>query len=148
MEQPSYRRRRKPKPGRISRITVPDGVSPHVKLVFAEMQRQSLTYGQVAERSGVLLPTLKAWRHKNAPGLDSLGAVLDSLGWTFVPVPREEVLPEDMRAGLAEIAERYGMSMPETIQGLISVITGIHDGLPPPAAPAPCDPPANPAAAA
>lgn len=149
MEQHTYRRRRrKLKADRISRITVPDGVSPHVKLVFAEMRRQALTYGQIAERSGVLLPTLKAWRHKNAPGLDSLGAVLDSLGWTFVPVPREEVLPEAMRAGLAEIAERHGMSMHETIQGLISVITGIHDGPPEPVAPAPCEAPAEPAAAA
>ena len=128
------RRHPKPKPQRPTRITIPEGVCPHVKLVFAEMKRQNMTYSRVEERSGVLRCTLKAWRHKNAPGLTSIEAVLGSLGWDFVPVPRAEILPEAMHAELAEIAKRYGQTMPKTIEGLISVITGIHDGVPPPEA--------------
>lgn len=125
--------RRHPRPNpRPTRITIPDGVSPHVKLVFAEMQRQNITYDRVEDRSGVLRSTLKAWRHKNAPGLTSIEAVLGSLGWDFVPIPRAEVLPDAMRADLAAVAERHGQSLPKTIEGLISVITGIHDGVPPP----------------
>ncbi|CAO4164906.1 hypothetical protein IHEIED_00461 [Methylorubrum populi] len=152
MKQHSYRR--KPKPPRPTRITIPEGVSPHVKLVFAEMKRQNVKYDVVEDRSGVLRTTIKAWRHKNAPGLTSIEAVLGSLGWYFVPVPRAEVLPEDMRADLAAVAERHGQSMTKTIEGLISIVTGIHDGaappLPPPCEPAsePSEPMAEPTAAA
>lgn len=130
-------RRNPVKPKRLTRITIPENVSPHVKLVFSEMQRQNVTYDRVEETSGVLRSTLKAWRHKNAPGLISLEAVLGSLGWDFVPVPRAGVLPEPMRSGLEALAEQHGQTMPKTIEGLISIITGIHDGAPPPPAATP-----------
>jgi len=138
MKQHSYRRQ--PRKPRLTRITVPEGVSPHVKLVFAEMKRQNVKYDLVEERSGVLRTTVKAWRHKNAPGLTLIEAVLGSLGWDFVPVPRAEVLPEAMRADLAEVAERHGQTMTKTIEGLISIVTGIHDGAAPPLPPpVPCE---------
>jgi uncharacterized protein YerC len=40
-------------------VTVPKRVSPHVKLVFAEMARQQRTYDEVEAASGVRRPTIK-----------------------------------------------------------------------------------------
>ena len=53
-------------------VTMPDRVSPHVKLVFAEMARQLARYQDIEDVSGVKRPTLKMWRRKNRPSLENL----------------------------------------------------------------------------
>ncbi|MHC2278886.1 hypothetical protein ACVME8_005497 [Bradyrhizobium diazoefficiens] len=61
-------------------VTMPERVGPHVKLVFAEMARLRVTYDETEEGSGVRRASIKAWRRKNKPGLESLEAVLGSWG--------------------------------------------------------------------
>jgi hypothetical protein len=107
-------------------VSIPERAGPHVKLCFAEMQRQGLTYDEMEWRSGVLRPTLKAWRYKNAPSLTNIEAVLGVLGFDFVPVPRAEVLPPEIVRELQPVAEKLGLSMPKAIQALIEIAVGRH----------------------
>ena len=102
-------------------VTVPERVSPHVKLVFAEMSRLQVTYDEVAEGSAVRRATMKAWRRKNKPSLESLEAVLGYLGWAYVPVPTLETLPPELAGELATLALKLGKSMPETFSALIDI---------------------------
>lgn len=108
-------------------ITVPTGVSPHVRLVFTEMQRQAVTYDEVEAGSGVLRTTLKAWRHKNRPTLTSIEAVLGYLGWDFVPIPRERALPPELVDELRPIADRFGLSMAAATEALIALVALVHE---------------------
>lgn len=125
--------RRNPiKAKRPTKITIPQRAGPHVRLVFGEMQRQNVTYDDVEDGSGVLRTTLKAWRHKNKPGLESIEAVLGFLGWDFVPVPRAKVLPAALLSELGPLAERHGTTLAVAAQALVEIVSGIHDGLPPP----------------
>ncbi|MGX9428034.1 hypothetical protein [Bradyrhizobium sp. LeoA1S1] len=111
-------------------VTMPERVGPHVKLVFAEMARLRVTYDETEEGSGVRRASIKAWRRKNKPGLESLEAVLGFLGWDFVAVPRAKVLPDEVRAELQPIADKLGLTMPQTITALIEIVTGIHERFP------------------
>lgn len=111
-------------------VSVPERAGPHVKLAFAEMARQGFTYDEMEERSGVLRPTLKAWRYKNAPSLTNIEAVFGVLGFDFVPVPRAAVLPPEVERELRPIAEKLGLDMSRAIQALVEIVTGIHVGLP------------------
>jgi len=92
---------------RPSRVTVPERANPFAKLVFAEMRRQNVSYDELEMRSGVLASTYKAWRCENSPGLASIEATLGALGWTLVPTPRLDTLPEHVREALAEIGEHF-----------------------------------------
>ena len=102
-------------------ITMPDRVGPHVKLVFAEMARQKLRYLDVAERSGVQHATLKAWRKKNRAGLESLEAVLATLGFGLVPVAALEPLDPELAGELAALALKMRMNIPQTWAALIDI---------------------------
>lgn len=124
--RPISRRNPEPKRRRASTVTIPERVCPHVRLVFSEIQRQNHRYDEVETGSGVLRTTLKAWRHKNRPGLESIEAVFGFLGWDFVPIPRECTLPPGVVAELRPIAERLGMTMPVAIEALIALTAGIH----------------------
>ncbi|WP_292500888.1 hypothetical protein [Methylobacterium sp.] len=97
-----------------------------MKLVFAEMARQRVTYDEVAAGSGVLRSTLKAWRHKNRPSLDALEAVLGFLGWDFVPVPREKRLPAEVLQALRPAVDATGLTMPVAVQALVEIVADIH----------------------
>ncbi|WP_193227886.1 hypothetical protein [Aureimonas psammosilenae] len=108
-------------------VTIPERVSPHVKLAFSEMQRQNCTYDDVQDGSGVLRCTLKAWRHKNRPSLESLEAVLGFLNFDFVPIPRAKIVPLEIIAELQPIAHRLGLAMPQAIQYLTQIAVGIED---------------------
>ncbi|GJD98105.1 hypothetical protein [Methylobacterium isbiliense] len=117
MEQRPYTRRNPaPRKKRPSTITIPGSVGPHVKLVFAEMRRQNIKYDEIEQGSGVLRPTLKAWRHKNKPGLESIEAALGFLGWDFAPIPREHVIPSNVVEALQPAADRLGLSMPDAVR--------------------------------
>lgn len=111
-------------------VTMPERVGPHVKLVFAEMARLRITYDECEEGSGVRRATIKAWRRKNRPGLESMEAVFGFLGWDFVAVPRAKALPEEVRAELQPIADKLGLTMPQAITALIEIVTGIHERFP------------------
>jgi hypothetical protein len=103
------------RPGYRRAVTVPArGVSAHVKLVFGELARQRRTYDELESASGVRRPTVKQWRRKNKPSLESLEAVLNSLGWHFVAVPAHvEMLPPTVAAKAAEVAALAKIEMGE-----------------------------------
>lgn len=111
---------------RPSTVTIPTGVSPHVRLIFEELRRQGITYEETEEGSGVLKTTLKAWRHKNRPSLDSIEAVFGFLGWDFVPIPRSDRLPPDVVRALKPIADRLDLTMPGAIQAIVAIVSDIH----------------------
>jgi hypothetical protein len=102
-------------------LTIPEKVGPHTRLVFAEMRRQGRTYDEVQESSGVLRATMKAWRRKNKPGLESLEAVLNSLGWNFIPTPASDVLSPDLASELDVVAAKMKIGMPEVWAALIQI---------------------------
>lgn len=114
---PAQRKRRK----NHRTVTMPERVGPHVKLVFSEMSRLRVTYDETEERSGVRRATIKAWRRKNRPGLESLEAVLGFLGWGFVPVPALEALPADIAGELVTITKRLERDIPTTFAALIDI---------------------------
>lgn len=113
---------RKPPPQpRQSRVTVPNAAHPAAKIVFAEMNRQGITYDELEHVSGVLRTTIKAWRTNNRPGLDTMEAVLGALGWAYLPVPRHEHLPPKVQAGLEELAQQWEGESPLICQLLATV---------------------------
>ena len=97
---PATRKRRK----NPRTVTMPEHVGPHVKLVFAEMARQRMTYDSLEERSGVRRASVKAWRKKNRPGLENLEAALATLGFGFCPVASLEALPAELAGELTALA--------------------------------------------
>lgn len=118
MSAPSKYSRRNPEPRRRrpSTVTVPEGVGPHVRLLFSEMRRQNVTYDEVEARSGVQRAALKAWRHRNVPTLTSMEATLAVLGYEFVPVPMERALSPEIVSELRPIAKRLGLEMPAAVR--------------------------------
>jgi hypothetical protein len=98
---------KKPVAKKPSRITVPRHAHPLVKVLYAEMQRQGVTYEELGHRSGVLPQTFKAWRGSNTPGLATMEACLGSVGWALVPVPRIDEVPENVRAGVRALAAEW-----------------------------------------
>lgn len=113
---------RKPEPPkRPSRVSIPDRAHPAAKVVFAEMQRQGVTYDELEHRSGVLRSTFKAWRTNNRPGLDTMEAALGALGWAYLPVPRTEHLPAEVQAGLEALAVQWERDNPLLCQLLATV---------------------------
>lgn len=111
-------------------VTVPENAGPHVRLLFSILRQQGRILDDLAEASGVKRPCLKTWRNRSYPGLDSLEACLASLGWTFTPCPRVEVLPDDIAADLARIAAKMKVEMPEVFSALVEIAAGqafIHE---------------------
>lgn len=94
-------------------------VGPHARLVFAELARQQITYDSASEVSGVRRATLKSWRQKCRPGLESIEAVLATLGFGFVPVPALEALPPDVAGEITALALKLRMNMAQTWTALI-----------------------------
>lgn len=112
------RRRKNPRT-----VTMPEHVGAHVRLVFSEMARQHFTYDEVEEGSGVRRPTIKQWRRKNRPGLESMEAVLATLGFGLVPIPALEALPPDLAGELTALALKLRMNIPETWCALLDIHT-------------------------
>lgn len=108
-------------------VTMPERVGPHVKLVFAEMARLQFTYDEVEEGSGVRRASMKAWRRKNRPALESLQAVLSFLGWDYVPVPALETLPPDLAGDVVALARKLEVSVPVLWSSVLAV--GIEQAL-------------------
>lgn len=114
-------RRYNRKRGNRRTVTMPERVGPHVKLVFAEMARLMVTYDETEEGSGVRRASIKAWRKKNRPGLESIEAVLGWLGWDFTPTPAIKVLPPHIAADLAAFAAKLQTDLPNTWAALIDI---------------------------
>ena len=104
---------------RKSTIQIPRHANPFARILFEEMSRQAITYDELAERSGVLRATAKAWRSKNAPGLAPLAACLAVVGMTFVAVPNVERLDPDLRRDLERLAELHGAKVDHLVAHLI-----------------------------
>jgi len=102
-------------------VTIPPHVSEPVRLYFAEMQRLHITYDELAECSGIRRATAKAHRRKNRPSLESLSAILGSLGWTFIPQPALEIIPEDVRPDLERLAEKLKVSIPDAFSAVVDL---------------------------
>lgn len=92
---------------RPSRVTVPARAHPIARLIFSEMKRQCVTYAELEWRSGVLLCTIKSWRWGGTPSLISAYAALGALGWSLIPIPREEGLSKAVREQLEEIGQNF-----------------------------------------
>ena len=73
------------------------------------------------EASGVTRPSIKSWKYKNRPGLESVQAVLAFLGWDFVAVPCCEVLPPDFAADLIALAQRAETTIPAVWREALNV---------------------------
>jgi hypothetical protein len=92
---------------RPSLITVPERAHPIAKLIFAEMKKQGKTYSELEFESGVLVTTTKAWRQHSRPSIESAEAALGALGWSLVPVPRMDRLPEKLQSGIARLSTEW-----------------------------------------
>lgn len=95
-------------PPRPSKITVPARAHPLAKLIFAEMNRQRVTYAEMEWRANVLTSTIKAWRQQNRPGLETIESCLGVVGYSLLPVPNMKVLPPHIAEGLRTLAEEWG----------------------------------------
>jgi hypothetical protein len=112
----------KPRRKNMRTVTMPDRVGPRVKLVFSEMARQQRTYDEIEAASSVRRPTIKQWRRKNRPGLESLEAVLNVLGWHFIAVPAHvEMLPPNVASKAAELAALAKMEMREAWTAAVQI---------------------------
>lgn len=100
-------------------VSVPEHASALVKLVFSEIARQRHTL-EGMEASGVTRPTIKSWKRKR-PGLESLQAVLNFLGWDLVAVSRLECLPADFAADLVSLARRADVDIPTVWREALNV---------------------------
>lgn len=107
--------------GRGKVVSIPERVGPYVHLFFSEMARQRRTYDQIEIASGIRRPTLKQWRKKNAPGLASVEAALNALGFEFHAVPACEVLPPEVAADLAACGAKMKAAMPETFAAMVNI---------------------------
>ncbi len=112
---------------RKSTVTIPRGVGPHTRLVFAEIRRQGWKYDSIDERSGVMRATIKAWRRKNVPSLQNLEAVLGVLGFDFLPVPRPDRLPPALVAELERLGEAFDLTMGQTWAALVDIAAAARD---------------------
>lgn len=63
------------------RLILPKHAHPLVRRLILELNRQGTTMQELAERSGVHLRTIQAWRHKNLPKVDLLEACFNTLGY-------------------------------------------------------------------
>ncbi|MFP5078257.1 hypothetical protein ACLE20_13195 [Rhizobium sp. YIM 134829] len=62
------------------RLSIPSRAHPLVKRLFEEMNRQQLGVFDMADRVGINASTIKAWRVRTNPTIDSLQACFNVLG--------------------------------------------------------------------
>jgi hypothetical protein len=101
-------------------VSVPEKATPVVRLIFSEIARQMQTLDAM-ESSGVRRASIKSWKGKNRPGLESAQAVLAFLGWDFVPVPCLEALPAELAADLVALARRAETTVPHVWREALNV---------------------------
>ena len=72
------------------RLTMPTKAHPLVRRLFQEMNRQQLGVLDLSERSGVNKNTLKDWRTRTVPTIDSLEACFGVLGLELTTKARRD----------------------------------------------------------
>jgi hypothetical protein len=113
---------RQPPNPRVRRsMTVPRQATSVVRLLFSVMRERGIPYDTVAEASGLLRSTLKSWRTRVAPSFSTIEAAFGALGWSFVPCPRIEVLPDDIAADLARLAAKMRVELPVVWSALADI---------------------------
>lgn len=69
--------------------TIPDKAHPLVKLLFVEMNKQSVSIPVLSKKAGLGDETLVNWRVRYAPQVPNLEAAFNALGLTLKPVPMD-----------------------------------------------------------
>lgn len=115
---------------RPSRVTVPEHAHPLTKIIFSEMNRQGITYSELEWRSGVLLSTVKAWRQRNRPGIETIESCLGALGWDLIATPRPEHLPTELVAELDALAGKWGEQLTSLRPMFIAAAARTHETMP------------------
>lgn len=111
---------RQPRSERYRRsVTIPDNVSPPVRLLFAQMRILGVTYDDLEEASGTRRATMKQWRRKNKPNLETLEAAYNAMGMFLIPAPLLEIQPPKIAALMGELAAQMKVSMPEAFAALL-----------------------------
>jgi transposase-like protein len=72
------------------RLPSTEKAHPLVRRLFAEMTYQQIGVLDMAERAGLGEHTLKHWRTRSTPKVDSLEACFNVLGMTLTPVRRKD----------------------------------------------------------
>ena len=101
--------------------TVPSGVEPVVRLIFAEIARQGIRYEDVENFSGVRRATVKSYRRKNRPGWESVQSLLSVLGFGFVPTPAIQTLPPHLMGEITALSSKLAKDVPATFAALIDI---------------------------
>jgi hypothetical protein len=77
-----------------------------VRFIFAEMRRQSITYVQMADRSGLSRESITAWRVRNVPDVSSIEAALGVLGFRLADMVETTPKSAEERAEERLVRER------------------------------------------
>jgi hypothetical protein len=85
------------------------------------MKEKGIGYDTVAEASGLLRATLKAWRRRSAPTYATIEAAYNAVGWQFLPCPKLETLPDDIAADLARLAAKMQADVPIVFSTLLTL---------------------------
>lgn len=99
-------------------LTVPKQAHPIVQMLLSTMKAQGIGYDLVAESSGILRATIKSWRNRSAPTYATIEAAFNAIGWSLIPCPMVEVLPEDIAADLARLAAKMRTDVPHVWSAL------------------------------
>jgi hypothetical protein len=70
------------------RRTVPQNVHPCVRRLFELLSGHDEPNLIACERAGVPTDTVRSWRTRNMPRVDSLDAALNSIGYELVVMPK------------------------------------------------------------
>ena len=75
---------------RIRPHTIPERAHPHVRTLFAEMNRLDMSGLALAKRAGISRETLMNWRKGTHPKMRDIEACLNVCGLSLLAVPTEE----------------------------------------------------------
>lgn len=101
--------------------SMPAGVTPIVRFVFAAIAWRGLHYQELADASGATRVSLKMWRKKNRPSWESLQAVVSALGFGFVPTPASQVLPPELADEITALALKAERTIPDVWAALVDI---------------------------
>ena len=74
-----------------TRYKVPENIHPWVRFLLIEAKEQRCTLKSLADRSGVMVGTIRNWRDRAMPNLANFEACLNSLGYEIQFIPIREL---------------------------------------------------------
>lgn len=77
---------------------LPSVAHPLVKVLYALMIRHAVSIPAVADKSGVAAETIRSWNGRCEPGLSTLIACLNALGFELVVRPEGQLLEPSLNA--------------------------------------------------